>query len=458
LRILIKKKEFLQATFKYFGATDIAKNWPLGDDQCMQNIRQSLRYLLDPTGYENSQVGQFVPPSEWGNALNRPDQAGADDHLLGIQKGSLATTTHEFNLDVDFYTKKPRLRRSKLDVRNEEEVAVDLHDRVKQVPLDNTANFLQALGVTNEQGKPKQAMASKLRQCQKFVEIVASLVDRVSPSGSNPSKISVQDLGCGRGYLTFSLHAYLKDKYNSVDSVGIDLRPKLVNEINSIASSLGTGFERLTFQQGTIEDVLRPSNNEGGCSDVETSPDSLDVLIALHACDTATDDALWCGISRKADIIVVAPCCHKEVRPQLNAHLSRKNESSRHPLADMLQHNVYRERHSEMVTDSLRALLLELAGYQVQVFEFVGGEHTAKNVMITAVRSSATGQQSLSPKLVNNLRERVHELVSLHGIQRQKLAQWMGVPFLGEDSTLLHQTTTSASKGTRISRGAMPPL
>merc|ERR1712216_758595 len=109
----------------------------------------------------------------------------------------------------------------------------------------------------------------------------------------------------------------------------------------------------------------------------------IDVLLALHACDTATDDALWCGVASGAAVIVVAPCCHKEVRRQIERVAPRRAVD---PLAAALRHGIYRERTAEMLTDSMRALLLEMAGYEVSVFEFVGGEHTAKNVMIPAVK------------------------------------------------------------------------
>ena len=464
-RILIKKKEFLQVTFKYHGATDIAKNWPLEDSNRTGNwndIRQSLWHILEPQSHQENSAKlaeQFVPLSEWGAT----DVAEAKNHLLGIQKGTLTTLDQEIILDIGHNTKKPRLKQKKLEALKEKESAppVDNHDRVKQVPLDIYADFLQALGVTDHLGKPKRAMASKLRQCQKFVEIVANLVDRVSTISDPDTRISVQDLGCGRGYLTFSLHAYLQQRYDSVESLGVDLRPKLVQEINGIARSLGKEFETLQFQEGSIEDTLGSSLDENYNN--RHSASSLDILIALHACDTATDDALWCGISRKANIIVVAPCCHKEVRPQLNAHMSNREVASSHPLAAMLQHNVYRERHSEMTTDSLRALLLELAGYQVQVFEFIGGEHTAKNVMITAVRAASAENQSIPLKKREKLRQRIHELASLNGIKHQKLAERMGPEFLAEHSRFLPQERRSAIPGSkkkksRISPRQMPPL
>jgi Methyltransferase domain len=163
--------------------------------------------------------------------------------------------------------------------------------------------------------------------------------------------------------------------------------------------------------------------------------ESLHVLIALHACDTATDDAIWSGIARNAHVIVVAPCCHQECRPQLNVHASKNSD---HPLYDVLRHNIYRERLTETATDSMRALLLEIAGYQVQVFEFVGGEHTSKNVMITAVRSyqnaDSSGKHVSRNINTDTLRKRLISLATLHGIREQKLATWMSVSLVPEEN------------------------
>jgi hypothetical protein len=261
-------------------------------------------------------------------------------------------------------------------------------------------------------------MSSKLRQCNKFVEIVSGLVGKASAG----QKIRIVDMGCGRGYLTFALHSYLSQQRYEVESTGIDVRPKLVAEISGIAESLGGDFDTLSFNAGTIEEIVTGGISIfGECRDGEES--SMDILIALHACDTATDDALWSGISHNADIIVVAPCCHRQIRSQVNAQVAATKNS--HPMHDILKFGVYRERISEVITDSLRALLLEMAGYKVQVFEFIGGEHTSKNVMITAVKSSKS-----TPK---NTARRIKELAAFHGITQHKLASWMEVELCDSD-------------------------
>ena len=279
-------------------------------------------------------------------------------------------------------------------------------------------------------------------------------------------------MGCGRGYATFALHAALRHQYPDVRSRGIDVRPKLVREISTIAANLGLN-DTLRFETGTIASFLAEEEESNNNSISSSNNNTLDVLIALHACDTATDDALWSGIRRQARILVVAPCCHRQVRPQLNRHadaaaaaVSKQPPPPQHPYADLLRHNIYRERLAETVTDALRALLLEYAGYRVQVFEFIGGEHTSKNVMITAVKQATPKtaaakqqQQRDGDDDDDELLQRIRALASLHGIREQKLAGWMGID-LGSSSFSSASTSSrsDAAAKPRLSARSMPPL
>lgn len=168
-------------------------------------------------------------------------------------------------------------------------------------------------------------------------------------------------MGSGKGYLTFALYDFLKNHLSLSPVVtGIELRPNLVEFCNKTARE--SNFDGLHFVAQNIS---------------EYQPARLDMLIALHACDTATDLALAAGLRNTAKIIVAAPCCHKQIRKDMDA----QNE-----LAPVLRHGILEERQAEIVTDGIRALLLEAEGYQTKVFEFVSTEHTAKNVMITAVK------------------------------------------------------------------------
>jgi SAM-dependent methyltransferase len=395
--IAIKGQKKLQMTIKYHGATDVAKNWEI--DQV------KLESLL----LAQTDVHSFA--SEWGAETLHP--CGTS---LGIQRGELVTTTGTWIWSVT-NTKRPKLAFHK-SKSSQTTNSLQSHDRTKQTLLANTAPFWQKLGIAKADGSTRPKMTSKRKQCQKFVEIVSGLVASCLDD-SRFDTISTMDLGCGRGYLTFALHAYLQDTYASKYEIwtrGIDVRPKLVKEINCISESLGNDFKGLKFLEGTIEDtVLSPLSEE------ESSARSsvLNILIALHACDTASDDALFYGVRNQSDIIVVAPCCHKQLRRQLDSYIARHGE---HPCADVLRHNIYRERIAEMVTDSIRALLLEIANYNVQVFEFIGGEHTSKNVMITAVKR----QRPQSAAEIEGLRRRLRDLMDSHGVEDHRLAHWMG--------------------------------
>ena len=412
----------LQMTIKYHGATDICKNFEL--DAVPKAINDL--FLGDPAEIA----------SEWGVQAVRAKP---------IQSAQLTTTDQVWDLRLDG---KTTLRKEK--VKQDDGSAnvapiAESHDRTKQVPLSNRAEFFQKLGVTNADGKPKPRMKGKLRQCQKFVEIVGKIIDECQKN--EKKKISVVDMGCGRAYLTFSLHAYLQEHYKSIATTGIDVRPKLVAEISGIARSLGSDFDSLNFEAGTIEEVVAQASSNQQVAD----DDTLSVLVALHACDTATDDALYSAIAKNTDIIVVAPCCHKQVRPQLNAHFTATRDV--HPLSSMLKHSIYRERISETVTDSLRALLLEYAGYKTQVFEFIGGEHTSKNVMITAIKDHQKANQE-------SILEQIVSLAELHGIGRQKLAQMMEVDLLpgDEKAALQQQLTVKRGKPSQLSKNRMPPM
>jgi len=409
---LKKNKLRIHVTFKYHLATDIAKNWE------MDRLEEGLTALL--LDDEQNDGSGMIPLSEWGKGLS----FGQEWRVARLET---KTQTISLNRGQSILNIESQDRSTNLD-------NVQEHDRTKNVPFDPGERFLQRLDVTNEQGKPRAGMASKLRQCQKFVEILTALVEGQTADGRS-RKIEVVDMGCGRGYLTFALHHHLASTFNSVWSKGIDVRPKLVKEVSKIAESLGSPFDKLHFEEGTIEAILESGNSCFNCDD----PDSIRVLIALHACDTATDDALWAGISSHASTIVVAPCCHRQVRPQLDKHATKA-----HVMWDVLRHNIYKERMAETLTDSLRALLLELAGYRVQVFEFIGGEHTAKNVMITAVKSDKHVG-------VEGLRIRIQQLSQMNGISSQKLATFMG-------ERLSSENTTSVSESTVLSMPKLPSV
>jgi SAM-dependent methyltransferase len=237
--------------------------------------------------------------------------------------------------------------------------AAQAHDREKQRLLTLDTPFLAALGVTTPTGELVPAMARKFKQINKFVEILDHALS-ASPLHAQAS-LRVADFGSGKGYLTFAVHHHLRHTLGRDAAVlGVELRADLVQLCNRAAERLGlTG---LRFEQGDVRE--RPA-------------EPLDIVIALHACDTATDHAIHLGIRSGAGLIICSPCCHKQLRPQLKSPAV---------MAPMLQHGIHLGQQAEMLTDSLRALLLEAHGYETQVFEFVSLEHTSKNKMILAVK------------------------------------------------------------------------
>mmetsp|Transcript_21438 Transcript_21438/g.50379 ORF Transcript_21438/g.50379 Transcript_21438/m.50379 type:complete len:575 (-) Transcript_21438:444-2168(-) len=431
---------YLQTTIKYHLATDVAKNWK-----------------VSVQGKENSEVAS---PREGRNevelGLRQIFQAGEDGgnlsewgahnmDRLDIIGGQLVTSCGTYELQLQPKHKaifKPTKKNGKGGAKTQAGESNLSHDRKKRAPLSPSSPFFQALGISNSDGKPTKGMASKLRQCQRFVEIVANLVDA---SPTTPSSVRVVDFGCGRGYLTFSLHSHLVAKFESMDvqTQGLDRRPKLIAEINGIARSLGDEYDGLNFIEGTIGETnvqfldgnVLPGTSEG----------ALKIVICLHACDTATDDALWFAICHNADLIITAPCCQHELRPQIDAHA---RENPNHPLGEMLRHSIYRERFTEMTTDALRATLLEIAGYEsTNVFEFIGSEHTAKNSMITATKVKSSRSKKRQHAWLQERRSKLIELAQMYGIKRQRLATLMG-------ESLGHDVTSSSTS----SRTGMVPL
>ena len=271
------------------------------------------------------------------------------------------------------------------------------------------ARWLHALGVTNAAGRPREGMSAKLRQIQKFTEVLCSLLIEaglIAPSmedmeADSPPPFTIADMGCGKGYLTFATASVLGPRARVV---GVETRADLVKLCSEVARQ--AGMESLSFVQGDIASTELPRNN--GC----------EVLIALHACDTATDDALARGVAAGARLLVVSPCCQKELRPQMQPPAI---------LADALRHGIFLERQAEFVTDALRAQLLEWAGYRTKVFEFVSTEHTARNIMIAAIKDHPPGQQGRLHRLRNFAR--------FYGVRSQALARHLGVDLAAEEES-----------------------
>ena len=239
------------------------------------------------------------------------------------------------------------------------------HDDGKRTFLGVDAQpWLRGLGIVDGDGRPRASLAHKRVQLDRYVEILSHLAaDCGWVAGSSEAPLRIVDVGCGKGHLTFAAWHFAKTVLRRPAQVlGVEARAELVEHAQQLAQEVAGG--ELQFVRGDIGEVALPG---------------VDVLVALHACNTATDHAIRRGVEAGAQLIVVAPCCHQEVRPQLGRPA---------PLGPVLQHGLMAERMAEWVTDGLRALVLEWAGYRTKVIEFVDGEHTAKNLMLAAVRSA----------------------------------------------------------------------
>lgn len=290
------------------------------------------------------------------------------------------------------------------------EVPARGHDVPKRDVLDLAAReWLVELGVTDARGKVRPAMTDKFRQINHYLEILSHLAAdcgwRGDANGSAAGiaakrELVFADMGCGKGYLTFGAwHLFNRQLRIPTRVLGVEARPELVTAANDLARRVAAGT--LEFAAGDIATAPLPQ--------------SVDALIALHACNTATDDAIRRGVALGAKLILVSPCCHKEVRPQLT-----------HPavLAGVLRHGAMAERVAEWVTDGLRALFLEAAGYETKIAEFVATEHTARNLLISAVRldAAAGANGSATPSARTELaRKQIAELKNFFGIQSHAL-------------------------------------
>ena len=240
--------------------------------------------------------------------------------------------------------------------------------------------YLKELGITAADGHVKKDMQDKFKQINRYIEIIEGIIKDLKFSKA----LEVVDMGCGKGYLTFALYDYITNNLNlSANITGIELRDELVKKCNQIAAA--SHFEHLHFKAGTIQNAVLPNT---------------DILIALHACDTATDEAIYSGIKVKAKVIICAPCCHKQIRKEI----APKNE-----IQSIVKHGILLERQAEITTDAIRALLMEAHGYKTKVFEFIATEHTPKNVLIVGIKSEKNEDKTSIDK--------VAALKSLFGIK-----------------------------------------
>ena len=249
--------------------------------------------------------------------------------------------------------------------------AVDLaHDKKKERLLDPADPFLREVGISDASGQIKPSKSDKYRQVEEFLRLLAPTLTSAieaghidKPTTSDP--LTIADLGCGHAYLTFAAHQYLRGIGMEVKVIGIDVRTASRDRNNEIAKKLGI-TSSIEFRAEEI---------------ANTTLVQADVAIALHACDTATDDAIAWAVKSDAKLMMIAPCCHHDIQSQLS--------DSPEPWSLITRYGIMRERLGDLLTDSLRMQILKLRGYRVEAIEFIGGEHTPRNLMIRAVKTGA---------------------------------------------------------------------
>ena len=283
----------------------------------------------------------------------------ADFNFIGLLSSGYA------NLQVDTQSESYQVRISK-----KEEALVSIskvkldrdlsHDRQKQRMLPESNQVFKALEMSDLLGRIKPSKMDKYKQVDEFLRLISQTL---ATDLTNQDQLSVVDLGCGHAYLTFAVQEFLKDKYQKVSILGVDERADSKEHNEKIAGKLRVEAK---FIAAKIAD---------------TPNQAVDIAIALHACDTATDDALYWAVKNNAKVIMAAPCCMHELQTQI--------KDAPEPWGLLTKYGLVKERLVDLITDSLRAQVLKLLGYRVDIVEFIGGEHTARNILIRAVKTDA---------------------------------------------------------------------
>lgn len=324
----------------------------------------------------------------------------------GFNIATLFTTAEEHILEKTVNCNF-RLRTKKLEQQKQVVVAHDKQKKRLILAKDNV--YLQELGLTGADGVVFKNAQDKYKQINQYIEILSPLIKEF-PVGTIKN---VVDMGSGKGYLTFALYDYLLNHQwqsrplgTKANVVGVEFRKDMVDLCNAIAQK--ANFDQLSFVEGTIDSYKN---------------DNINLLIALHACDTATDDAIYKGIQANAELIVVAPCCHKQIRREI------EKGKAQNDLNFLTKHGIFLERQAEMVTDGLRALILEYFGYKTKVFEFVSDVHTPKNVLVVGIRNKEQGVKTKdqSLKVKAEILQKIKDTKAYFGIGYHHLERLMNI-------------------------------
>ena len=354
LKASLKENSFVKLSLgNYKGSIEALKNCYVKKTLIKQEDKLSFTYR-----YQTKDI-----------VKNYSLEEGIDKMYEFISNGEFRhLTLFTLNNDIVFeYLNKDKTTLRKNNPSQQQLPSLEHNNQKNRLIDSNGKSYLHLLKITDEKGKVIPSSQDKYKQINHYVELLSPLIKNLPKR----DVFNVLDMGAGKGYLTFALYDYLTQALHLKAQVtGVEYRKDLVDLCNTIAKK--SNFDDLKFTQGTIMDFDAAGAN---------------VLIALHACDTATDDAIYKGIKANADLIVVAPCCHKQIRRELEKHKTKND------LDFLIKHGIFMERQAEMVTDGLRSLILEYFGYSTKVFQFISDAHTPKNVMIVAEKKTKTDIQ-----------------------------------------------------------------
>ena len=367
--------EKLDAALKNGSIVKMTLSKPVSKNSDLRNI------YIKPILLKDNKMYQFIYRYDRRDETKNFDAKQTMEQLRSLvpetfQNVSLFTLTEDVTLLVS-KKGKPTLMCKKISESRD----VDLsHDHEKQRLIDPSKPWWHLLGLTTRDGKVTADMQHKFKQICKYVEIV----DGVMRQTKFGDEIHIADMGAGKGYLTFALYEYLTTHYDKkIVMEGVEIRKDLVEKINEI------------IRISRINEIRRISNIQFVQNSIEDyKPENLDVLIALHACDTATDDAILKGIRNNAKLIICAPCCHKQIRREMEK--SGKTDS-------ITKYGIFLERQAVMITDTVRALVLEYCGYKTQVMEFIEIDNTPKNVLLVGRKSDKPVDKEAVAKQIDGL-------------------------------------------------------
>jgi len=297
------------------------------------------------------------------------------EHMQNMKQMQFETSGFVFSVLV---SKKGKVTIKKKAQKCQNKTADLSHNRKKQYILDEGMQvpFLQDLGVMTQEGKIVRTRFDKFRQINRFLEFIEDIL----PQLPKDRELTILDFGCGKSYLTFAMYYYLHEmKKYDIRIIGLDLKSDVIRHCNELAKKYA--YDKLVFLEGNIADYT-------GC-------DEVDMVVTLHACDTATDFALEKAVGWNAKVILSVPCCQHELNRQMDSDI----------LKPLMKHGLIKERMAALVTDALRAEYLEREGYHVQILEFIDMEHTPKNILIRAVK---TGKCADNDEVIKRCEEFLH--------------------------------------------------